>query len=180
MEHFYEKIEGYSRFEKQGLLLTELLNIMPDKKINIAEIGVFKGRGTAMWNVELINNNIEYDYYAIDHFLGSDEHNKNVDYHSITVNNLEKIKDKIKIIRNDSISESKNYDDEFFDIVYIDASHDYESVKADILAWLPKVKKGGVLCGDDYVPEWPSVKKAVNELLDDFKVTGYQWWYVKK
>lgn len=179
MEHFYNNIEGFSRFEKQGQLLTKILKLMPDKKINIAEIGVYKGKGTAMWNVELINKNVEYDYYAIDHFQGSDEHKKNIDYYSIAKLNLEPIKDKIKIIKNDSISAAQNYNDSFFDIVYIDASHDYESVKLDILTWLPKVKNKGILCGDDYVPEWPGVKKAVNDMLPDFKVTGYQWWYVK-
>jgi hypothetical protein len=45
-----------------------------------------------------------------------------------------------------------------FDIVYIDAEHDYEAVKADIEAWRPKAKH--ILAGHDY-HAFPDVQKAV-------------------
>ncbi len=37
------------------------------------------------------------------------------------------------------------------DFVYIDADHDYAPVKADIAAWWPLVKSGGIIAGHDYV-----------------------------
>lgn len=37
------------------------------------------------------------------------------------------------------------------DIVYLDAMHHYEAVWADILAWWPKVRAGGLLAGHDYL-----------------------------
>lgn len=43
-----------------------------------------------------------------------------------------------------------------FDFVFIDASHDFASVSADIAAWLPKVRGGGRLAGHDW-----RVKKGV-------------------
>lgn len=46
-------------------------------------------------------------------------------------------------------------------VVFIDASHDYESVKADLLAWQDKCL---ILCGHDYQPNWVGVVKAVNEM----------------
>lgn len=50
------------------------------------------------------------------------------------------------------------------DFVFIDAAHDYESVKKDINAWLPKVKENGIIAGHDY--EWcDDVKKAVKEFF---------------
>lgn len=182
MEHFYYFIDGYSNETEQGeLLKTILKNIIIGDKLKIAEIGVYKGRCTSMWNVMLINENLNYDYYAIDHFLGSSEHDKNFDYYNASLENLKPIIDRINLIKNDSISESKHYEDEYFDIVYIDASHEYKYVKEDILNWLPKVKKGGIICGDDYIYGWPGVIKAVNEIFNNkVNVIGNQQWWVKK
>ena len=65
------------------------------------------------------------------------------------------------------------------DMVFIDADHSYEAVKADIEAWLPKVKVGGILCGHDYGLMFPGVAKAVDEAFgNDRKVSGYTIWSV--
>ena len=182
MEHFYQNIEGWSDEYNQGSLLTEILGTINTKdNLKIAEIGVYKGRGTSIWNVILINSSINYEYIAIDHFMGSDEHEKGIDYYNMALTSLEPILDKIKVVKNDSISESKNYNDSYFDIVYIDASHDYNSVMNDIKSWLPKIKKGGVMCGDDYlIPNWPEVVKAVNDVFGEsnVKVIGNNQWLV--
>ena len=75
------------------------------------------------------------------------------------------------------------FPDLYFDFVFIDADHRYESVKADILGWMPKVRKGGVIAGHDY--KWPGkrhpgVKRAVDEVFgDDVNVIPMPctvWW----
>lgn len=182
MNHFFETIPGWSSIGDQGELIRVLLNKLSSKKnLKIAEIGVYKGRGTAIWNVELINQNVVYEYHAIDNFEGSDEHkawNMTPSYEEAT-NYLRPVLDKIQLIQSDSILASKTYTDKYFDIVYIDASHDYSSVIQDIQAWLPKVKKGGIICGDDYIDGWPGVVQAVNEAFKDRqinKVGNQQWW----
>jgi hypothetical protein len=48
------------------------------------------------------------------------------------------------------------------DFVFIDAAHDYENVKADIAAWLPSIKRPGILSGHDYL-DTCGVKQAVDE-----------------
>jgi hypothetical protein len=51
------------------------------------------------------------------------------------------------------------------DFLYIDGNHDYAPCKADIEAWVPKVKQG-VVAGHDYDPILqPGVVKAVDEVL---------------
>jgi hypothetical protein len=183
MNHFFHDIKGWATLQDQGELIKYLLtNFNKDKNIKLAEIGVYMGRGAAIWNVELINHGFEYEYYAIDNFLGSKEHEENnlPDY-DICKNNLSPIIDKINLIKEDSIEASKLYEDEYFNIVYIDASHEYEDVKKDVQSWYPKVKKGGFICGDDYTRGWPGVVKAVDELLGEgVKVIGNQQWWIKK
>lgn len=47
------------------------------------------------------------------------------------------------------------------DYLYIDADHDYDSVVADLLAWVPFVRSGGLMLGDDYGSElYPGVREA--------------------
>lgn len=36
------------------------------------------------------------------------------------------------------------------DMVFIDACHDYESTRYDILTWEPMIRPGGIICGHDY------------------------------
>jgi predicted O-methyltransferase YrrM len=50
------------------------------------------------------------------------------------------------------------------DVIHIDGAHDYASVLADLEAWWPVLKPGGILIGDDYDPHWPGVVRA----FDDF------------
>ena len=91
------------------------------------------------------------------------------------------------------------------DYVYIGADHRYSEVKADISAWLPKVRCGGVICGHAFTKSIPlgsslwdhlsaeidsgaerdyyqehyvhfGVVRAVNELLPGFETMGQIWW----
>jgi hypothetical protein len=43
------------------------------------------------------------------------------------------------------------FQDESLDFVYIDANHAYDFVVEDINLWYPKVKKGGLVMGHDYI-----------------------------
>jgi len=72
----------------------------------------------------------------------------------------------ITLIISDSINAARLFNDASLEWVHLDARHDYASVKADIEAWLPKVKAGGWLSGDDYDEQkWPEVVQAVSDLL---------------
>jgi uncharacterized Rossmann fold enzyme len=73
-----------------------------------------------------------------------------------------------KILRQDSQEAAKAIPDRSLDFVFIDADHSYEGCKADIEAWLPKIKPGGFISGHDYEnTEFPKfgVKRAVDEMF---------------
>ena len=77
---------------------------------------------------------------------------------------VEPYKDRAVMYGMDSIEATELFPDESLDFCFIDASHDYESVKSDILAWLPKVKPGGYLFLHDY-GLFSGVTKAVDEIF---------------
>jgi predicted O-methyltransferase YrrM len=55
------------------------------------------------------------------------------------------------VLRNSTVEAAAYFADESVDFVYVDARHDYTSVKQDLETWWPKVKRGGILAGHDYV-----------------------------
>ena len=78
-------------------------------------------------------------------------------------------------VKKSSVEASKDFEDGSLDLVYIDAAHDYNSVKQDILTWLPKIKKGGFIAGHDYRYD-PNigVYEAVNDIfVNDYKINSF-------
>lgn len=67
---------------------------------------------------------------------------------------------------------ARKFEDGSFHIVYIDADHTKEAVKADILAWAPKAKYW--VAGHDY-HSFPSVAEAISELGITANVDGNVW-----
>lgn len=78
----------------------------------------------------------------------------------------------VELIKGDSVSVATTIADGSLDWVYIDADHDYESVYADLVAWYPKVRKGGVVAGHDYINytniPWNPSNFRVREAVDNF------------
>lgn len=84
-------------------------------------------------------------------------------------------------LKGDATEVSTQFKDNSIDLVIIDMVHHYKSVKNDIRVWLPKVKVGGALIGDDYINGWPGVIRAVDELLPSRVIFENRYWtYTKK
>jgi hypothetical protein len=62
----------------------------------------------------------------------------------------------------------KAFPNGYFDWLYIDGDHSLEAVRGDLRLAMEKVKRGGLVCGDDYrLGLWwkDGVVKPVHELL---------------
>jgi hypothetical protein len=63
-----------------------------------------------------------------------------------------------------SVEAAKLYPNASLDFVFLDAAHDYDNFRSDVIAWLPKVKPGGWIGGHDYT--WnEGIRRACNEML---------------
>lgn len=85
-----------------------------------------------------------------------------------------------KVIRKTSIEAARAIPDGSLDFVFIDADHSYEGCRADIAAWLPKVRAGGLICGHDYEnTEFPQfgVRRAVDEMFSSVELGDNFTWF---
>ena len=165
MKHFYQNI-GEDWFTYPNLY-TEMVKLFPADS-HFVEVGTWKGRSAVYMAVEIINSNKNIKFDCVDtweYIPSQNEINQEmcVNLYETFIHNIEPVKHVIMPVKALSVDAAKYYDDESLDFVFIDAAHDYENVRKDITAWLPKVKKGGIIAGHDY--NHPDVKKAVEEII---------------
>jgi hypothetical protein len=183
VEHIYQQPQfGENWFGGVEPLYSKFVDHMKDNSIFV-EVGCWKGKSISYMGVEVVNSGKNIKCYAVDTWKGSSEHQSydeiiNDTLYDIFLNNIKCLSHVIIPIRKSSIEAAEDFLDGSIDIVYIDANHDYEEVKKDIQAWLPKVKSGGIISGHDY-GGWHGVTKAVDEMFPTGVVSssvGATWY----
>jgi hypothetical protein len=140
-----------------------------------AEIGVKLGG----YSDELLSNWRGEELVSIDPWLSADPEEyvdrSNVEqdefdrYYQATRERLSRHGSRSTIWRTTSVEAATKVEDQSFDFVYIDARHDYDSVKEDLEAWCAKVRPGGILAGHDYVDgDLPQGEFYVKSAVDEF------------
>lgn len=84
------------------------------------------------------------------------------------------------ILKMDTTEAAKEVENDSLDFIFIDASHDYDSVSEDLDNWVPKVRTGGFVVGHDW--DWPTVRKAVREVFPASSIqqgVDNVWWTLK-
>lgn len=173
----YKDIPGYCDFHD---FYKWAFDQLPEKG-TFVEVGVFMGHSVAYMATLAEKARKKINVVAVDTFEGSHEHRLKgiTGFYDQFMSNILACKfnyiDLIAVTPNEAAAI-----DGPVDFVYIDAAHDYESVKADIAAWWPKVKPGGILAGHDYCEAWPGVKKAVDEAFPNRQLTSKSVWFTIK
>jgi len=173
MEHFFQNL-GENWFTYPSLY-SEMVKYFPDGS-HFVEVGVWKGMSAAYMAVEIINSGKDIKFDCVDNWEFVEDLQSDIpqeffgeDVYKTFLKNIEPVKEKITPIKSLSWDGANNYKDNSLDFVFIDAAHDYESVKKDINAWYPKIKESGIIAGHDY--GWsPTVRQAVDEF---FKPLGF-------
>ena len=179
MDHFYEDVYGFSQHDIFALYrkMVERFN----SGSHFVEVGAFLGKSAVYMAVEIINSGKNIKFDCVDHWRGSEEHRDNDEVklerlYEDFLENIKPVDGIINPIRANSIEASKLYKPNSLDFVFIDASHDTDSVKADLECWMPCLKEDGVIAGDDLDNE--GVATAVKWFFNTEKlyiVNGRQW-----
>lgn len=155
------------------------------------EVGTWFGASAVYLAGRVKESGKEIKIYAVDNFtaegssplLRAEVAKLGGSFYEVFCENLRKcgVADYVTPLAGDSTEMADHFDDDSLDFVYIDASHYYDKVKLDILAWLPKVKTGGTIAGHDYNDEHRGVIRAVDEIFGKGGIQVMRSsWVVKK
>ncbi len=77
------------------------------------------------------------------------------------------LRDTVIPVRAKSVEAAPLFEDGSLSVVYVDGYHSREAVREDVCAWWPKLRNGGIMCGDDIT--WEGVSDG---LADACELTG--------
>lgn len=169
----------------QGWMPTVVLHWMVDTASKlpegsvIVEVGCWKGLSTAAWCQGLGNRGT---VFAVDSWTGEIESKfqqaelKNVDVFRAFQDNLHELGLYPAAIRMPSADAVKLFaDDRILDIVFLDANK--KNIREDLDNWVPKIKRGGIICGRTTGKLTPEGKQLLLDRFLDIKwIDSGTWW----
>ncbi|MCB1712526.1 MAG: class I SAM-dependent methyltransferase [Candidatus Riesia sp.] len=183
------EIQGWLRDDEYDIVY-DLAQKHVKRGGHVVEVGSWKGKSAFIWASVCKEKSAWLT--CIDTFSGIEDINSEPNLHGTykeafsdpkaffennIKNNLEGLP--VSYIKGLSREKHKEVRDGTIDICFIDADHKYPEVVRDIKNFLPKVKKGGILCGHDYEEDPGDVKRAVDEIFSPIEVKSTIWIYKK-
>lgn len=166
--------------EQVGLRLAELAADVPTD-LAIVELGAYKGRSTCylaagaqagegahVWSI---------DAWDLPGNVSGRHGYARRDVRSIYDTQLAKVgvERQVTPLRARATQAARSWEDPV-GLLFIDASHLYEDVKADFEAWAPHVTAGGLVVFDDYhTKRNPGVTQFVDELREDPQWSAWEF-----
>ena len=157
--------------------------------LNYLEIGSFEGR-SMVWMFENILTDETSRATCIDDFSGVNKYNEGKilkeGLKDRFLANLSPFKGKFRLIEGDSKKIlRKKFEDETFDIIYVDGGHEAHETLLDGIYSVPLLKVGGYILFDDYswnlnnLPDHKTPKIAIDAFISclkgRFRVVTITW-----
>lgn len=159
----------------------QLLNLLPENAVGM-EIGVWKGE----FSQQIINAASPRVLHLVDPWVVSDDPDRDNAWYGqnkVSQADMDEIyqsvvkrfgdRNEVKIHRKPSTQALLDFENGSLDYVYIDGDHSYEGVRTDLNGCFPKIRAGGLICGDDYVlGRWwkDGVVRALHEFIASHQV----------
>lgn len=144
-----------------------------------AEIGVERG----LFSEALLRENPALHLTCVDAWKAYRGYRDHVDgaklqsFYIETQERLAQFHTRVTIVRQFSLDAARDVSDGSLDFVYLDANHNIENVIADLAAWTPKVRAGGIIAGHDYVryrlPNQIHVLQGINAWVDSWEIAPW-------
>lgn len=200
-------------YNNLDLLPEDLTGWNGDKKIfgelvaeikpkTIIEVGTWKGLSAINMGKHVKKNNLETTIYCVDTWLGAiefwDKFNNTEERNLLLKNGYPQIYYQFlsNVVHNgleDTILPFPNTSENGFryfkskkinaDMIYIDASHEYDDVYKDVGNYINILNQGGVIFGDDY-KHWVGVRNAINDFTKQnnlhLEIIENNFWIIKK
>jgi len=156
-----------------------LIKRLPDGPVTGVEVGVFSGLmsrellmrpGLFLHMVDSWEGNGEAYTDKADWHASLDEQTQ-LHYMNRALFNTEFATDRRQVHKTRSLNAATYFGAACLDFVFLDADHSAEACKADLEAWWPKVKLGGLIAGHDYGHRlFPEVKTAVDQFVSEMSL----------
>jgi predicted O-methyltransferase YrrM len=148
--------------------LKRLARLLPDNPVVVN-----LGAGTGNSGVAFLESRLDLFLITVDKTLDIDPRG-GLGNEAYWIEKAGIAKDRYRHIHGDTAKTGWAWDGDPVQAVFVDADHSYEGCLADIDAWLPHIKDGGIMAFHDYSSEvWPAVARAVDERMAGFEQVGY-------
>jgi hypothetical protein len=158
--HVYQDIPGWFDWETTYRRWAE--QVRPDGVI--VEVGAYLGKSLSFLLVELQNlERYDVQVHAVDNWVGPEpgvDGFAGLELEREFHNNIRSLMIRPAVHRMRSLTAASTFPPEAVDMVWLDGSHTFEDVYADLEAWWPLVRPGGEIGGHD-LTSFAGVQKAV-------------------
>ena len=130
-----------------------------------AELGVAAGD----FSERILKHDHVAHLFSIDMWAGDRGHG--VDQYREAIIRLDQYSTRNTIFRMRFDEALSLFNDESLDFIYVDGyAHDGELNGKTFRDWFPKLRRGGIISGDDYSSDWPLVVESVNFFAKDYSL----------